>query len=90
MAEPVGKCRPDLLSLYADNELEEEEHSLLALHLNECPACKKETIYSEANPYRPFCSERCKLIDLGAWLDGDYFIPAKDDESDHSVAEEDS
>ena len=31
-----------------------------------CPACNKETEYA-GNPYRPFCSERCKLIDLGAW-----------------------
>ncbi|HLH30050.1 MAG TPA: DNA gyrase inhibitor YacG, partial [Terriglobia bacterium] len=31
-----------------------------------CPTCKKETEYS-GNPSRPFCSERCKLIDLGKW-----------------------
>ena len=32
-----------------------------------CPICGKEIIYSKDNPFRPFCSERCKLIDLGAW-----------------------
>jgi endogenous inhibitor of DNA gyrase (YacG/DUF329 family) len=32
-----------------------------------CPNCKKETIYSTENKFRPFCSERCKLIDLGEW-----------------------
>ncbi len=34
-----------------------------------CPTCGKELEWSKSNPYRPFCSERCKLIDLGAWLD---------------------
>ncbi len=32
-----------------------------------CPTCKKEMIYSKDNAFRPFCSERCKLIDLGEW-----------------------
>jgi endogenous inhibitor of DNA gyrase (YacG/DUF329 family) len=31
--------------------------------------------WSEAAPYRPFCSERCKLIDLGAWLSEQRGIP---------------
>ena len=29
----------------------------------------------EGNPFRPFCSERCKMSDLGAWASGDYAIP---------------
>ena len=33
-----------------------------------CPTCKREIDWSDAHPYRPFCSERCRLIDLGAWL----------------------
>lgn len=32
-----------------------------------CPACGGDSIYAASNPYRPFCSERCKGIDLGAW-----------------------
>jgi endogenous inhibitor of DNA gyrase (YacG/DUF329 family) len=36
-----------------------------------CPICKRETFY-EGNPFRPFCSERCKLIDLSHWLSGRY------------------
>jgi len=32
-----------------------------------CPTCNKEIEYSEKYPHRPFCSERCKLIDLGEW-----------------------
>ncbi len=43
---------------------------------NPCPICKAKT-QKDSNPNFPFCSERCKLIDLGAWLGGDYKIPNK-------------
>lgn len=33
-----------------------------------CPTCGRPIEWSEVSPFRPFCSERCKLIDLGAWL----------------------
>ena len=39
-----------------------------------CPNCKKLTEYTTSNPYRPFCSERCKLIDLGDWANENYKI----------------
>jgi endogenous inhibitor of DNA gyrase (YacG/DUF329 family) len=32
-----------------------------------CPTCRRRQRWSSANPHRPFCSERCKLIDLGEW-----------------------
>lgn len=32
-----------------------------------CPSCQKKLSWSKDNPFRPFCSERCKLIDLGDW-----------------------
>ncbi|ONG38689.1 DNA gyrase inhibitor YacG [Alkanindiges hydrocarboniclasticus] len=38
-----------------------------------CPHCKKPSLWHD-NPSRPFCSERCKLIDLGAWANEDYKI----------------
>lgn len=41
-----------------------------------CPQCRKETAW-EGNPSRPFCSERCKLIDLGAWANEEYRVPAE-------------
>lgn len=41
-----------------------------------CPSCKKEVVYRTDNPFRPFCSKRCRLIDLGAWLEEGYSIPA--------------
>lgn len=42
--------------------------------LIQCPTCQKELPYSTDNPYRPFCSERCKLIDLGAWAAEEHII----------------
>jgi endogenous inhibitor of DNA gyrase (YacG/DUF329 family) len=42
-----------------------------------CPICRKETKYSPENPFRPFCSERCQLTDLGQWAEGKYAIPVK-------------
>jgi endogenous inhibitor of DNA gyrase (YacG/DUF329 family) len=39
-----------------------------------CPICRKETTY-QGNPYRPFCSERCRMLDLDNWLSGRYRIP---------------
>jgi uncharacterized protein len=42
-----------------------------------CPVCKKKV--EPASPYVPFCSDRCRLIDLGNWATGQYRIPAEDD-----------
>jgi hypothetical protein len=38
-----------------------------------CPVCKKKTVWEE-NPWRPFCSEKCKMTDLGTWASGNYRI----------------
>lgn len=40
-----------------------------------CPTCGQKAVYSTSNPFRPFCSERCKLIDLGEWAKENYRIP---------------
>lgn len=40
-----------------------------------CPICKKEVPFGA--PEMPFCSERCRLIDLGKWADEEYRIPAE-------------
>ncbi|RPI27524.1 MAG: DNA gyrase inhibitor YacG [Acidobacteria bacterium] len=37
-----------------------------------CPNCKKKV--SRDNPYLPFCSKRCRLLDLGRWLGGEYHV----------------
>ncbi len=33
----------------------------------DCPTCGKPVVWSKESPWRPFCCERCRLIDLGAW-----------------------
>jgi endogenous inhibitor of DNA gyrase (YacG/DUF329 family) len=43
-----------------------------------CPVCKAPVEWGPAAPFRPFCSERCKLVDLGAWANESYRIPAVD------------
>ncbi len=40
-----------------------------------CPTCKCKMIYNTKNVHRPFCSERCRLVDLGQWLEEDYRVP---------------
>ena len=42
-----------------------------------CPTCSKEVIWNEVSKWRPFCSERCKLIDLGDWADESHRIPGE-------------
>lgn len=37
----------------------------------QCPTCRRPVIWSTDNPSRPFCSERCRLVDLGQWLAAD-------------------
>ena len=41
-----------------------------------CPHCKRQCDWQD-NPWRPFCSERCKLIDLGAWFQEKHAIPGE-------------
>lgn len=53
-----------------------------------CPTCKKESDFSKQNKFRPFCSERCRLIDLGNWADGSYHIAGPkvlDDSTDQNL-----
>lgn len=43
-----------------------------------CPYCGKETPFVSTNPHRPFCSERCQLLDLGKWSAEKFRIPGED------------
>ncbi|HYE35010.1 DNA gyrase inhibitor YacG [Methylocaldum sp.] len=50
-----------------------------------CPRCRKPVAWNETHPFKPFCSEYCKLIDLGEWATASYAIagePAAPDASD--------
>jgi endogenous inhibitor of DNA gyrase (YacG/DUF329 family) len=42
-----------------------------------CPTCGRRVVWSPAEKWRPFCSERCKLIDLGEWLSEERRIPGE-------------
>jgi endogenous inhibitor of DNA gyrase (YacG/DUF329 family) len=53
-----------------------------------CPICKSVTTWEE-NPYRPFCSERCKLVDLGKWASEEYRIKGKGTEEENEEKKED-
>ena len=53
-----------------------------------CPICGREFEPKDAESSLPFCSDRCKTIDLGRWLDEKYpFLSDKDEEDDHQIGE---
>ena len=51
-----------------------------------CPICKKEVVRGE--PEFPFCSERCRLIDLGKWASGGYVVSRPATEANDDVQDE--
>jgi len=55
-----------------------------------CPECGKATEYSPENEYRPFCSKRCKLIDLGEWIEGRYKINSEENSQESQYMEDES
>jgi len=42
-----------------------------------CPTCQRPAVYGPRNPWRPFCSERCRSADLGAWASERFRVPAE-------------
>ena len=44
--------------------------------MKKCPTCNKQVEWQD-NSFRPFCSERCKLLDLGKWVSEEYRVPGK-------------
>jgi len=55
-----------------------------------CPGCAKKHDYYQSKPWSPFCSERCRLIDLGAWAGEDHRIKGEpvslsDEAADHKL-----
>jgi len=55
-----------------------------------CPHCGKPVPWDAGHPYRPFCSERCRLIDLGAWASESYRVPAAETKDEPEAASPDS
>lgn len=59
--------------------------------LVDCPTCARKAPYHAGNPWRPFCSQRCRTVDLGAWASGAYLIagnPAGAPEAGESLSPE--
>lgn len=52
-----------------------------------CPTCGKQSAWSPANAWRPFCSERCKQIDLGAWASETYRVPLAESPESSDMAD---
>ncbi|MDC0127179.1 DNA gyrase inhibitor YacG [Methylophilaceae bacterium] len=50
---------------------------------NKCPNCNHDADISSGNKSRPFCSEKCKLIDFGAWATEKFKIPGNNTGSEH-------
>ncbi|MBE2245072.1 MAG: DNA gyrase inhibitor YacG [Burkholderiaceae bacterium] len=56
-----------------------------------CPRCGGRSVYAASNPYRPFCSERCKAADFGAWASEAYRVdaaPPLEDDGDAGPAQQ--
>ena len=49
-----------------------------------CPGCGGDSVYAPSNPFRPFCSERCRLADLGAWASEGYRVGTAPEATDDS------
>jgi endogenous inhibitor of DNA gyrase (YacG/DUF329 family) len=59
----------------------------LAVHTVRCPSCGQPSVFGPSNPYRPFCTEVCKNIDLGAWASEQFRVeatPPNPNEPDHT------
>jgi endogenous inhibitor of DNA gyrase (YacG/DUF329 family) len=52
-----------------------------------CPVCKKKTSWKD-NLFRPFCSDRCRLVDLGKWASDEYRIPGEKNDTSEENPEE--
>ena len=59
------------------------------VRLVSCPRCGAQVAWSTDNPYRPFCSERCKLIDLGDWAMEKYRVAVEEDKDAPDGEEQD-
>ena len=51
-----------------------------------CPQCQQPAEFSPANRWRPFCSQRCRMIDLGAWANDKYVVPGRPIEGDDDLS----
>jgi uncharacterized protein len=88
----VGETRAGYHSEWRDGKgFVNPDHALHSLHREvrtmtaatlKCPTCRREVSASPGNPHAPFCSARCRTLDLGRWLDGAYAVPVTDADQD--------
>lgn len=55
-----------------------------------CPTCGDPALFAPSNRWRPFCSERCKRIDLGAWAAEEFRVPSRESEADSAPDSQDA
>lgn len=60
----------------------------MVLHVT-CPTCGKPVAWSPDSPFRPFCSKRCQLIDLGEWVSEEKAIPGEPEPTQPGVDQRD-
>lgn len=60
-----------------------------ALRIVHCPQCGGDSIFAPSNPFRPFCSRRCKDVDFGAWADESFRV-AEDTDPDANALNNES
>jgi hypothetical protein len=53
----------------------------------QCPTCDQAVAWIPSSRYRPFCSDRCRLLDLGEWADGNRSIPSDAEHDDVTASE---
>ncbi len=58
----------------------DQNNNKVVARIVRCPQCGASAEYSPRNTFRPFCSERCRLIDLGDWAEGKYAVPVEPQE----------
>ncbi|MEI6600094.1 MAG: DNA gyrase inhibitor YacG [Comamonadaceae bacterium] len=52
-----------------------------------CPSCGGDSVYATSNPFRPFCSARCKNVDLGAWASESFRLAVNSNAEDQPLEE---
>ena len=62
------------------------EHSPV-IPLVRCPTCGGPSLFAPSNAFRPFCSTRCRQIDLGAWANEDFRVPAESPPEDETYGD---
>jgi uncharacterized protein len=53
-----------------------------------CPTCRQPSLFAPTNPWRPFCSQRCRDIDLGAWASEGYRVAGRPDDAQDGNSDE--